>query len=250
MIRWPPEIPAPISQRWQSREKILKAYLDSLTPYELLRVRPDYWALRFGPGAVRREHARKANFNSNQPRVPAGNPDGGQWTSEGGVEVTTSPGFLTGIETIDRISQTLSNTLVRVMEALQVMPDMSPQQYGTAVHLAFAEAVRFQDLSGIGFSGVEKSFSLEDSDPRYGLAGTIRTDVVLRDDRGEIIAIYDVKTGDRPLSSVRADELRTKSGAAPGTPVFELNILRGISRKAQLEIIRPRDVRFVRLRSV
>ena len=29
--------------------------------------------------------AVKANFNSNQPRVPAGNPDGGQWTSsEGG----------------------------------------------------------------------------------------------------------------------------------------------------------------------
>jgi hypothetical protein len=27
---------------------------------------------------------RKANFNPNQPRVPAGNPDGGQWTGEGG----------------------------------------------------------------------------------------------------------------------------------------------------------------------
>jgi hypothetical protein len=26
----------------------------------------------------------KANFNPNQPRVPAGNPDGGQWTSEAG----------------------------------------------------------------------------------------------------------------------------------------------------------------------
>ena len=29
---------------------------------------------------------RKANFNPNQPRVPAGNPDGGQWTSESGEE--------------------------------------------------------------------------------------------------------------------------------------------------------------------
>jgi hypothetical protein len=26
----------------------------------------------------------KANFNPDQPRVPAGNPDGGQWTSDGG----------------------------------------------------------------------------------------------------------------------------------------------------------------------
>lgn len=26
----------------------------------------------------------KANFSPDQPRVPGGNPDGGQWTSEGG----------------------------------------------------------------------------------------------------------------------------------------------------------------------
>jgi hypothetical protein len=29
--------------------------------------------------------AVKANFNPNQPRIPAGNPDGGQWTDAGGV---------------------------------------------------------------------------------------------------------------------------------------------------------------------
>lgn len=29
----------------------------------------------------------KANFDPNQPRVPAGNPDGGQWTSTGGGEI-------------------------------------------------------------------------------------------------------------------------------------------------------------------
>jgi hypothetical protein len=31
------------------------------------------------------EHAIKANFDPNQPRVPAGNPDGGQWTDAAGV---------------------------------------------------------------------------------------------------------------------------------------------------------------------
>ena len=31
---------------------------------------------------VMRELARKAGFNPDQPRVPAGNPDGGQWTRE------------------------------------------------------------------------------------------------------------------------------------------------------------------------
>ncbi|MDC7787597.1 hypothetical protein PQJ75_24375 [Rhodoplanes sp. TEM] len=30
------------------------------------------------------ETCRKANFDPNQPRVPAGNPDGGRWTSGGG----------------------------------------------------------------------------------------------------------------------------------------------------------------------
>jgi hypothetical protein len=29
------------------------------------------------------ESALKANFDPNQPRVPAGNPDGGQWTRVG-----------------------------------------------------------------------------------------------------------------------------------------------------------------------
>lgn len=41
-----------------------------------------------------RRHARalKANFNPNQPRVPRGNPDGGQWTDAGGGGGGASPG--------------------------------------------------------------------------------------------------------------------------------------------------------------
>jgi hypothetical protein len=37
------------------------------------------------------ERALKANFNPNQPRVPAGNPDGGRWTSTGSGGGTESP---------------------------------------------------------------------------------------------------------------------------------------------------------------
>jgi hypothetical protein len=33
---------------------------------------------------------RKANFNPDQPRVPAGNPDGGQWTDDGSITVSGS----------------------------------------------------------------------------------------------------------------------------------------------------------------
>ncbi len=37
------------------------------------------------------ERAVKANFNPNQPRVPRGNPDGGQWTSTGGPHTSQGP---------------------------------------------------------------------------------------------------------------------------------------------------------------
>jgi hypothetical protein len=48
-------------------------------------VRPD-WERYVAPAFVpfyRAQFEGKANFNPNQPRVPAGNPDGGQWTSQG-----------------------------------------------------------------------------------------------------------------------------------------------------------------------
>ncbi len=35
-------------------------------------------------GALRRTGLGGSHYNPNQPRVPAGNPDGGQWTSAGG----------------------------------------------------------------------------------------------------------------------------------------------------------------------
>jgi hypothetical protein len=43
----------------------------------------------------------------------------------------------------------------------------------------------------------------------------------LRNDDGDIIAIYDVKTG-RGLGQARVDQLRDKTGSADDTPVIEL----------------------------
>lgn len=77
MKRWIPQTPAPPPQRWQSRQEILNEYLDSLSPYEMLHSHPYHWALRYGPAG----YARK--YDPNQPRVPAGSADGGQWTSGG-----------------------------------------------------------------------------------------------------------------------------------------------------------------------
>ena len=77
MKRWTPAKSVPLPKRWQSREEILKAHLDSLTLDQLLHVRPDYWALRFGP-ASRTYDARK--YDPDQPRD-----DHGRWVDAGGA---------------------------------------------------------------------------------------------------------------------------------------------------------------------
>lgn len=52
---------------------------------ELLALRRDHAALRRAFDEVKLALLlRKAGFNPDQPRVPRGDPDGGQWTSEGG----------------------------------------------------------------------------------------------------------------------------------------------------------------------
>lgn len=175
---------------------------------------------------------RKANFNPKQPRVPGGNPNGGQWTSGGTsqTQVTIDPSALTGISTIDDATKDLTDILANVMDIVEYVPGLSPQMYGTLVHQAFATAVRLQGLPGVGFWDVETTFSLG-SIARYGLKDSIRTDVVLRNDVGDIIAIYDVKTGESGLSMSRVEELRAKTRAMPDTPVIQLHILRGPSLK-------------------
>ena len=169
--------------------------------------------------------ALKAGYKPTQPRD-----SNGRWMLENGVTVTTSSGFYTGIQSIDETSDALSDILAGVVGKLEYLPSMSPQVYGILVHAAFGLEVRFKDLPGVG--DIERTFSLDNSDPYYGLAGSIRTDVTLRNIQGDIIAIYDVKTGNAGMSRARADELRLKTNASPDTPVFELNVTRGISRKS------------------
>jgi hypothetical protein len=55
--------------------------LPPLSPLESRRLRWNLSALRVQVKLLRLAFLlRKANFNPDQPRVPAGNPDGGQWT--------------------------------------------------------------------------------------------------------------------------------------------------------------------------
>jgi hypothetical protein len=240
---------------------------------------------------VRSDAMRALKYNPDQPRVPKGNPEGGQWTSEDGS--SSSPGSMarpvseehpssgrgpqyaaletdtrtdetasnvpdehgnantfsnqyaaitverydrTGDERIDRTSDVLFQALVRdeelVDRALVLLGKIGPALYGTLVHLAFAADVKWQDIPGIGSDGVEQSFSLGDI-VRYGSNGSIRTDVVLRDEDGNIIAVWDVKTGNAELTDARRQEIREELNLSDNIPIIDLHICRG--RKLQNE---------------
>jgi hypothetical protein len=136
---------------------------------------------------------------------------------------------LTGIEIIDDTTKNLTATLAGVVDRVEYVPAMTPGQYGVAVHMAFGLAVRVGNFPGIGFWDVETTFGFGGA--QYGSKDSIRTDVVLRNPSGDILAIYDVKTLGAKLSPGRIRELREKTGSGPCVPIFELQVTRGVRRK-------------------
>jgi hypothetical protein len=63
--------------------------------------------------------------------------------------------------------------------------------------------------------------------------------VVLRDDGGDIIAIYDVKTGNAEIDPSRAARFRAALGVGPNVPVIELHLQHGVSSKCSRLIYEP-----------
>jgi hypothetical protein len=83
-------------------------------------------------------------------------------------------------------------------------------------------------LQGIGPDDIETTFG----GAYYGAENSIRTDVVLRNEAGDIVAIYDVKTGGAGITSARAADLRAKTGTSSEVPIIELSIRRGVTHKS------------------
>jgi hypothetical protein len=92
--------------------------------------------------------------------------------------------------------------------------------FGIQARVRFTNGVGYLDLPGIGSQGVEQSFNLGDL-VRYGLAGNIRADVLLRDRTGVPVAIYDLKTGNAVLTPTPVRGLREAVGVSD-IPVIEL----------------------------
>src|SRR5580693_3298530 len=159
---------------------------------------------------------------------------GGQWTDgTGGVSPSHHQGVryagtaveidasaLTGIDNIDETTKRLAKILARSVDEVGHVPGAA--RYGTAVHVAFEFNVFFEGIRGIGPGDIEPSFSLP---PGYPSAKTtVRPDVVLRNDIGDIIAIYDVKTGDEGLDRARRAEFRAATGVDRTVPIIELRV--------------------------
>ena len=118
---------------------------------------------------------------------------------------------------IDRTTERLLSVLAETVRSLG--PGSGPIS-GSRHTLSSANRVRELNIPGIRTQGVEQSFSLGDV-VRYGLDGSIRTDVVLRDRSGTPIAVYDLKTGNAKLSASRVQEIRDAVGVRD-IPVIEL----------------------------
>ena len=118
---------------------------------------------------------------------------------------------------IDRTTERLLSILTETVESLGAG---SGPIFGIQAHFEFAKRVKALNIPGIREKGVEQSFDLGRI-VRYGLDGSVRTDIVLRDRSGIPIAIYDLKTGNAKLTPSRVQELRNAVGRQD-IPVIEL----------------------------
>jgi hypothetical protein len=111
--------------------------------------------------------------------------------------VVQQNGAVTGNPRIDRTTERLLAVLADTIQSLG--PGAGPI-FGIRVHLEFGRRVEELNIPGIRDKGVEQGFSLGGA-ARYGLEGSVRTDVVLRDREGIPIAVYDSRcTISRPAT--------------------------------------------------
>jgi hypothetical protein len=213
-------------------------------------------ALSNQPNPSEAERAHHGGYDPNQPRVPKGNPHGGQWTDKwpgelrkiiADVAALTAPladrivsDIRAGLPRVWQqyaeighnsrspeveITEDILQTLLLKVNAQVAATFTGPVRanvYGIAVHTMFGQMVRSLNLPGIGQEGVEQSFDFEGL-RRYGFDGTIRTDVVLRDKARNIIAIFDVKTGNATMDRRREAKIREFTKIGPDVPIILLN---------------------------
>lgn len=100
--------------------------------------------------------------------------------------------------------------------------------FGSMVHKEAADWVRSSGVPGLS---AEQSWL--DGIPVIGnLLGSKRPDVVLRETDGDILAVWDLKTGNAELWRPRAAEIRQSMGIGPEIPLIRLSMRWGSASKA------------------
>jgi hypothetical protein len=121
---------------------------------------------------------------------------------------------VTGNPRIDRTTERLLSVLA---DTVQSLGPGAGAIFGIQAHFEFGRRVKELNIPGIREEGVKQSFSIG-TIARYGLEGSVRTDIVLRDREGIPIAVYDLKTGNAKLTPSRVREIREALGR-PDTQV-------------------------------
>jgi hypothetical protein len=104
---------------------------DDARPFEaqVRELRCELAALRFRLALKRLiDHCAKANFNPSQPRVPAGHPDGGQWTR---VHLASGGGLPVGPRTLFAIAAELAMRAIGTYRSENGLYDLFGYKVGT-----------------------------------------------------------------------------------------------------------------------
>lgn len=130
---------------------------------------------------------------------------------------------------VDETTEILSNLLARINGTAARVPGLTPQAYGVLLHTQFAIAVKGLQLpKHLRHLTLQVEQSFDELGPtRYGQPGSIRTDILLRNAQGVIVAIYDVKTGDAEMRPSTEQKYRDYTKVHPSIRPTILRARRG-----------------------
>jgi hypothetical protein len=93
---------------------------------------------------------------------------------------------------------------------------------GTKIHKSLSDLIPKEGIkTGTGTTLVSEKSYKAGEEVAYGTKGSVRLDVPEKNGNN-IVAIYDLKTGESGLSSTRVDKIRKEAGVGLDVPVYEV----------------------------
>lgn len=112
-----------------------------LTEADILAFRSNLSALRFKLALLKLKlkALHPSNYNPEQPRVPAGNPDGGQWTDDGGTgaRLAAADKPRLGAATIAAVAVRVAKRIIDAYRAENGLFDLFGHKDGTVAYATF-----------------------------------------------------------------------------------------------------------------